>query len=398
MRDFGFDCKRIELKNGNEISSALSDFYSLFEGRLVTWLASLWDRDSGGFYFSNSARDTEGYDPDIESTGQAMGILQDLGITLDPVTFPGAFKDKVVNYFRDLQDPDGFFYHKKWGKDINTSRRARDLASATGWIKMLGGTLKYPSAIEQMKEASSSGEQGKSSIPEHLRSRDAFIKYLDGLNVSKNSYSAGQIIAMQAPQIKATGLSDVCIDYLNSIQLDNGIWESELNYASANGMLKICHAYNALGRDLPRLPSVVGSTVATIFNPDEPKAIVDVFNPLMALHYLRSIVKNTGSPERLALAERIISERGADILTVTREKLSIFRQPDGSFSYYKVGYVYGDGQWSQGKIVAPGVDEGNVNASQLANACRILITEALSLEVGLPYTVCDGEEIFKMLK
>ena len=38
-----------------------------------------------------------------------------------------------------------------------------------------------------------------------------------------------------------------------------------------------------------------------------------------------------------------------------------------------------------------------MNALQLANACRILITEALGLEVGLPYTVRDGEEIFEIL-
>lgn len=398
MKNYGFNKDRIIETHGRETADALSEFYSLFKGEAVVWLAKLWDRESGGFYFSNSARDTEGYEPDIESTGQAMGVLQDLGITPDPVTFPEDFKNRVVNYFRELQDEDGFFYHKKWGRDINTSRRARDLASASGWIRMLGGSLKYPTAVEQMKTASESDNGKESVIPEHLRSREAFLRYLDGLEVSKNSYSAGQIIAMQSSQIQAVGLADVCIDYLNSLQLPNGIWDPVLNYSSANGMLKICHAYNALGRDLPRLEAVVDAAVSTVFAPEPPLAIVDVFNPLMALHYLRSIVKNTGKPERLETLDKILSEKARDVILTTKEKLIPFRESDGSFAYYPVGHVFGDGQWSQGKIVAPPAEEGNVNAFQLANACRILITEALGLEVGLPYTVEDGREIFDILK
>ena len=139
------------------------------------------------------------------------------------------------------------------------------------------------------------------------------------------------------------------------------------------------------------------AAVSTVFDPEPPKAIVDVFNPLMAIHYLRSIVKNTGDPERLETLNGILSERAADIIITTRNKLIPFLQPDGSYSYYPIGHVYGDGQWSQGKIVAPPAEEGNVNAFQLANACRILVTEALGLDVGLPYTVEDGKEIFEIL-
>ena len=397
MKNYGFDREKILTTHGEEILGALSDFYSLYTGDSVKWIASLWDEKTGGFYFSPSARDTDGYLPDIESTGQALGVLQDLGITPDPVTFPEPFVTKTLTFLRELQDEDGFFYQPQWGKDVNTSRRARDLASASGWLKMLGWTTKYPTAIEQMKSAAKEEKKTESVTPEHLRSKEAFLTYLDGLRVNENSYGAGQIIAMQSPQIAACGLSDTCIEYLNSMQMENGIWERELNYSSANGMLKICHAYNALGRDLPRLEAVVNATVSTIFNPEPPKAIVDVFNPLMALHYLRSIVKNTGKPERLKTLECILKQRAVEVIRTTKEKLLNFWQPDTSFCYYPVGYSFGDGQWSQGKVVAPPADEGNMNAHQLGNACRILITEALGLEVGLPYTVEDGKEIFSIL-
>ena len=395
MKDFSFNEQNVKSQHGVGVLRAVSDFYSLFRGSMIEWIASVYDKSSGGFYFSHSARDTEGYYPDIESTGQALGVLQDLGLTPDPVTFPEPFRTKVVEFLRNLQDPDGFFYHPQWGKDINTSRRGRDLASASLFIEMFGSTLKYPSALTKMQKAKDSGEE--SSIPEHLRSKEAFVNYLDSLKVNELSYSAGQAIAMQSPQIKAVGLDSVCIDYLNERQYENGIWEKELNYSSANGMLKICHAYNALGYDLPRLPLVAEATVATALSPVKPAAITDVFNPMMSIHYLKNIVKNTGSSERLAELNSVLSTSTVKVFDTTADKLSIFLQSDGSFSYYPVGYSYGEYQWSQCVKVAPGVDEGNMNATQLARATQILITEALSVDTGLPYTVRDGEEFFALL-
>lgn len=397
MRDFKFDYDAAVISHDRKTADAARRFYTLYTGGLVEWIGSIWDKETGGFYFSPSARDTDGFDPDIESTGQALGVLQDLGLTPDPWTFPEPFRTKAVNFLRELQDEDGFFYHPQWGKDINTSRRARDLASATLFIEGLGSTLKYPSALEQMKSAVESDSADSDAIPVHLRSEKAFISYLDSLDVNGNSYSAGQTIAMQAPQIAAVGLGDACIRYLSEHQFDNGIWEPTLNYATANGMLKICHAYNALGAELPRLDKIVDATITTVLDPEPPKAIVDVFNPLMQIHYLRNIVARSDDPTRLAAADEIIATRAVEILDVTREKLSVFALPDGSFGYYPPDHVYGDGQWSQGKIVAPGCTEGNMNATQLANASRILIMEALAIDPGLPYTVEDGERFFSSI-
>ena len=391
MKDFNIDYQGVKAKHGEKIADAAHHLYTLYTGSTLEWIGSLWDKSTGGFYFSHSARDTEGYYPDIESTGQALGVLQDLGLTPDPWTFPEPFRTLTVGFLRELQDEDGFFYHPQWGKNINTSRRARDLASATLFIEGLGSKLKYISAIERMKAADKEDDE---AVPSHLRSRESFIRYLDSLEINKNSYSAGQTIAMQSPQIAAVGLADTCIDYLNSRQLENGIWESELNYATANGMLKICHAYNALGADLPRLDRIVEATLSTVFREERPKAIVDVFNPLMQIHYLRNIVKNTGRQERVGILNKIIEENAVRVLNVTGEKLSIFRMSDGSFAYYPIDYAYGEYQWSQSVIVAPGVSEGNMNATQLANASRILVMDALGIEPGLPYTTSDGENFF----
>ena len=392
MKDFNFNREAVKAQHGSEVCSALDEFYSLYTARLTKWIASMWDKESGGFYFSRSAKQTEGFYADIESTGQAIGVIQDLGLTPDPYYLPEQIRCRVVEFLREKQDPDGFFYHPQWGKDISTSRRARDLASASWIIEGFGSSLKYPSALKQMEKAASG--EGEYDVPEHLRSKEAFLAYLDGLDINRNSYPAGQIIGMQAPQIKAVGLDKVCIDYLNSKQYESGIWESELNYTSANGVLKICHAYNALGADIPRLPLVVEAVLTTALSKDEPVAIVDVFNPLMAVHFLRNIISNTGRPERMADAERIIKSKAVELIRLTADKLRNFLCSDGAFSYTRIDAPRSEFSWSQGKIVAPAAIEGDMNATQLARATQILLTEALMLPVGAPYTLDDADEFF----
>lgn len=396
MKDFRFNYERVKSSHGSGVCDSLADFYSLYRGSMLEWIASIWDPESGGFYYSLSAKHADEYDPDIESTGQAVGVIQDLGLTSDPFILPDPFIGKVVNYLRELQDPDGYFYHKKWGKDINTSRRARDLASAKWVIEGYGSSLKYTSAIDRISTAKSDAN-AEYKIPEHLKDKESFLRYLDGLNINKNSYSTGQIIAMQAPEIKAAGLDSVCVDFLNATQKENGIWESELSYATANGVLKICHAYNAFGADIPRFELVVDAILETAISKDTPNAIVDVFNPLMGVHYLRNIIKNTGRAERIESAEKRIAAKAVEIIDLTKSKISAFRQDSGGFSYLPRGQKRGEFAWSQGVIVAPGLDEADMNATQLAKATQLLLTEALGLDTGLPYTVDDGPEFFKLL-
>ena len=42
----------------------------------VKWLADLYDPESGGFYYSNSAKNNVGYLPDLESTSEALSLIE----------------------------------------------------------------------------------------------------------------------------------------------------------------------------------------------------------------------------------------------------------------------------------------------------------------------------------
>jgi hypothetical protein len=230
MRDFSKYYLDIKNNYNAATADAVRDLYSLFDDGIYKWLASLWDKDEGGFYYSRSARDNEGFFPDIESTAQAFGNLESSGIIETYDDIPLSMKKKAIAFMQAKQDPeDGYFYHAQLGKDVSTSRRARDLGHAVGTIQRFGAKPLYPTAIERIEAAMANGAQEAedSTVPEHLRSKEAFLEYLNSLNINGvdkpgNSYSVGHRIGQQAAEIRAAGLTDVCIDFLNSTQKSNG--------------------------------------------------------------------------------------------------------------------------------------------------------------------------------
>ena len=56
--------------DGAEFVKAMQEHYSIYKDTIYLWLAGLYDKEIGGFYYSNSVRDNEPFRPDIESTNQ----------------------------------------------------------------------------------------------------------------------------------------------------------------------------------------------------------------------------------------------------------------------------------------------------------------------------------------
>lgn len=52
---------------GKDAVQELEALYDIYDERLYIWMATLWEPEIGGFYFSLSARETEGFRPDINN-------------------------------------------------------------------------------------------------------------------------------------------------------------------------------------------------------------------------------------------------------------------------------------------------------------------------------------------
>ena len=384
MRDLSKYLKEIEQSHGKKTAEAAEHFYTLYGDSIYKWLGGLWDGEVGGFYYSNSARDNEPYFPDIESTSQAFHFLHSEGIVDKFDGFPTAMKDKAVKFVAGCQDPeDGYFYHKGWGKNINTSRRTRDMSKGLDLITGFGAQPLYPTAYDRIKEAAASGttEAENTTVPEHLRSKEALIKFLDGLDLNGletkgASYTNGSRIGQQFSEIKAAGLGDVCIDYLNSKQYENGLWEKELTYGSINGLMKISGAYRNMKRELPHIENAFNAAIDIALLDTEIGTLVSVYNPPFIMLNLFELMQTLGQNDILERCKARLKENTADIIEVSRKKVLLFAEPDGAFSY-GVGHP---APRSQGQpVCVPGLPESDVNANSLAQGSRTMIFKALGI-------------------
>ena len=385
MKKFAIKYDTISKSHGSEIADAVDYLNNIYNDGMYRWLAGLFDKERGGIYYSNSARDTDGYLPDIESTTQGLGVAVGLGVMRSRDDLPELIRRRTLDFAIALQDEDdGYFYHPQWGKDITVGRKGRDLDSSIGVIRDLGGKPKYPTAIERI--LATKGDEAQAITPPHLRSREAFLEFLENYNISEQSYLKGHNLSSQRSQIIAAGLGDVCIDFLNAHQRpDTGLWEDELHYESANGLLKISTMYPSFNREFPNALNAVRTEIDVALSDERVVGITDIYNPWIALGILLENIGKFGGEEKLARAKGMIREATVSLIKKSKEKLEVFYKPDGSFSYCRNS----SSPTSQGAPAAvPGSYEGDVNATALSQATRAKILSVLEIDAGVPF----GEE------
>ena len=385
MRNLDEFYKNIADNFDAKTAEAAESFCSIYSDDIYKWLAGLWDGNVGGFYYSNSARDNEPYFPDIESTSQAFNFLHSEGIVNRFDAFPTRMKDKAVKFIAGCQDPeDGYFYHKGWGKNISTSRRTRDMGKGLSVINGFGGRALYPTAYERIEAAAANGttEAENTTVPEHLRSKESLRKYLDeldlnGLVTKGASYGCGSRIGQQFAEIKAAGLGDFCIDYLNSKQYENGLWEKELSYGAINGLMKISGAYCSMKRELPHVENAFNAAIDIAVLDTRIDGLVSVYNPPFIMMNLVEIMKTLGQNDILERCQKRLKENASKLIEIARKKVLLFAEPDGAFSYC-IGHP---AVWSQGQpVCVPNLPESDVNANSLAQGARTMTFDALGIK------------------
>ena len=120
---------------------------------IVDWWVDLYDPEEGGFYYAISARDTEGFLPDMESTYQICQRLHDVSpINHDcddekdlRLLLGDTLADKILRFYTDKKDTvSGYYYHPQWTREVsnaNLMRRSRDkdwAGTMIGWLTLSG--------------------------------------------------------------------------------------------------------------------------------------------------------------------------------------------------------------------------------------------------------------------
>ena len=365
--------------NGGAFVAAMKEQYAIHSNKVLVWLAELYDPNIGGFYYSNSARDNETvlykdkvYKllPDIESTNQALGFLESCGFYEegDYTRLPEEMQKKIAEYVCSLEDPeDGFFYHPQWGKEITDNRRGRDHMWANEIRSNLHFEFPYPSAEERLAKISdciSNGEEISYDFPDHLKSKEALIDYLNGLDWNTRAYYAGNMIAAQVSVIKAAGLDGIVIDYLNRIQnKENGMWGTLGGYDAVNAHMKISCFYESSGNVIPNAEKSVDTILETLCSDTPTNTVCWQYNTWFSIQNILKNLRKFGGSEGNAAADEIVKKviaRADEGVRANIWKVKRFMKPDGSCSYTPTE----SSCTSQGAIVSiPHTDEGDVNAT-----------------------------------
>lgn len=359
--------------NGNETVLAMQELYAEYSPEMWEWYARLFDPEIGGFYYSNSARDTEGYLPDIESTNQATNSMRSpfhkLLKTYDEL--PAWMTAKMAEFTRSLEDPDdGYMYHKQWGKNIADSRRGRDLMWSEEMSEKLGFKFDYPTATERLNKLSSSSEKDNTVLPEYLRSKEAFVKYLEAFDWDNRTYYAGNTLSAQKCQIRVAGLMPVAIEFLNSIQDPvSGLWGKKRNYDAINAVLKIGSIYEEA--PMPNRLKVAIATIDFITSDELFLHAACQYNTFFALKKVLNNIDRFGE-QTVGEREKIVSTllfQAPDAIRSTIKKIKPFKKDQGSFSWFHESSA----KLSQEAPVAvANTPEGDVNATGLCSGGLII--------------------------
>lgn len=405
-------------KLGEETVTALKSFYELYDDSMVEWLADLYDPDTGGFYYSNSGRNSEGFLPDLESTSQALIFLTGSGmITSLKDSIPEDMQKKLVAFAKSRQDPNGYFYHPQWEKtaiDNNLTRKGRDLGHGESILSAFGASPTYrtptgipgdgvvveltmppennllaPISTPLVKAVSKVTGVSNVSSP-HLESLDTLREYLKTLDINGDSYGVGSEIAAQAKQIRARdqelnnggAMTKLVVDWMNQhCYPTTGTWKNVSDYEGVNGLLKLVDAYNNLRVPLPYPAAAVRSAVNAITSDEAALTVCFPYNTWVATGYIFDNVKNYGTNADALINEIRAELRGniTEAINYTRQKVFQFKKADGSFSY-QIGETAAN---SEGMPVAlPHTDEGDVNASFI---CICGISNAIFKDLGYSY-------------
>ncbi|PDO10940.1 MAG: hypothetical protein BLM47_04510 [Candidatus Reconcilbacillus cellulovorans] len=364
------------MDGGAENAFWLRELETLFDG-FADWLRGQYDPKSGGFFYARSSKASGRFSPDIESTAQAIHILDRVG-ALDGQS--DLVKERFVCFFQKRQDPEtGCFYDADPRMRKDEVMVARALGYATGVLTRLGAGWPYPSP------------NPRRGAPAWMRSPEAFGRWVRDVDLSHSwrgcdrlSCSAVYLAAL-APQERAPYL-EAMFAYLERVQdAATGFWGGGSGYVRVSGAFKLHTFYARFGEPVPRAARLLDSVVDVV----RDEAATDMCYVRNAVHLVASLGP-TVRPGRTADVGELIAK--------TVRHLRAFKRDDGGFSremhrsvpapnvaQVKEGETYPD--MPEPVVLGEGAAEGDMNAGTQA----VLVRRLCYRLAGVPEPPLPGD-------
>lgn len=295
-----------------EARRVLAEMDGLFV-RFFDWLADRYDPVSGGFFYAASSRRMAGgFGPDIESTAQAVNILERAGLL---PAMPVPMREGLIRFFRERQDPaSGYFYDAHPHMREDEVMVARALGYSLGALRKLGGSPLYPAPAAADR------------APAYLASPEAYARWLRSVDLG-HSWRGCDRLAVSSVYVRQLEPSRrelflrVALDEFARLQDPvTGLWGGGGWYVRISGTFKLHTFYSAFGVPMPRVREIYGSILHTL-RTEQATDMCFVRNPVHLLSYLRSHLQPDPAPAELL-----------DILRATKDNLARLLRDDGGFS------------------------------------------------------------------
>ena len=436
---------KLEAQAPAEVVAALKLLSKMFDGSaIVDWMANLWEPYvcacgncaangeeiacyGGGFYYANSARDYDGFLPDLESTYYIVNWMIRNGAATGKITdyLPEHIQERLLAFVEACHSSsDGYFYHPQWGTNIATDRKGRDYSWGSSLLSDLKSVKNRSASVTLTKnnvgltrplgvntEAVISLVAPVDAFDEALENEVAFLEWLkdttNGDKMFENSAGAHVINAVQ-DRIIEYGYLEVTLDYLDAQQEKlfkeqkaaydadpannpepTGLWQRNVDYNAVWGLLKFATFYSNGNREIKYAEYAMKTCVGCIMiDADEGGGyhMNDVYNQWSSASNLINNAK-THNPAILPTLYAIASANVTEMMQKTVAKLAKFIQADGSY-----GYNQGTSAPSvYGTQVSLGLPEGDVNATNLATSMYRSVFTVLGLDVIPLCDYRDGE-------
>ncbi|MCM8531928.1 MAG: hypothetical protein NE330_12255 [Lentisphaeraceae bacterium] len=349
----------------SQLKAELDIFDKHFENTFSWWL-KLYDVKSGGFYYSLSAKNSNGkFAPWFESTTKALNVLTWSNV-LDQA--PQGFKKNLIQYYQSLQEKDtGFFRDSFYGKQYTPNRLNRALGMSTSSLKLLAASPLYPLPSEKGSENTEAQEHFA-----HLKSEEAMLKWLKALTWNTRVWTAGSRINTLPTGLKTLEVSKkkqllkLIEQFINNIQTADGFvgtekdkWDSRLS-----GTYKVFSFYHKNGLKIPNI-AALKTTVLKHFQNSEYTNLIVLYNTINIL----TIIDQQDNSFSINDKAKIIQQ--ASMI------LNNFHAKDGGF----MTRVNMPAPKAVNITLGKKVIEGNTNSTGLAHKIRLLL---YTLATGKP--------------
>ncbi|HYH05223.1 MAG TPA: hypothetical protein VEC37_19195 [Bacillota bacterium] len=331
-----------------QIHEVLKAFDPLFE-HFYTWLAGQYDSGYGGFYYAASSKEVPEFQPDIESTGQAVHILGNSRLLQQ---MPAAIQQQIIAFFQQRQTPEGYFYDPHNAMRNIERMVGRAIMYSCTSLKALGAKPLYPLPGSNKNSA---------VLPEHLKSLTALKTWLDerpwdfAWMAGDNIQATGVYLRAMPPTESGKYIESICNYLLEHQDPQTGLWGEGRPYVRISGAFKLALFYRDLGKPMPQAERIYQSLLDTLHH-DVSEDMCWTRNPMDLLLVLQKQLGRVSETELL------------DILTITYNNLKQYQKPDGGFSRHVQASLVTPNNVPLGK----GLVEGDMNASTQALRIRML--------------------------